>query len=547
MNKSLVIASALVACGFTTALAQDLNTEITVSHEVVPEEQAATRLRVLPQISLPAITAGKLPLASNVTMNLNEITPFISTLEPAPYLNTLKQSPYRGYANIGYSPIYHLAASAGYRIVQRDSLTADIFGQFNGYSYKTGYPDNYYDGKVRLHRNTGLVGGRTSWTAKGGTLNAGLLYDFSSYNFPLMNNIRSMETRILASLAKVNADWNGHVGKVDYNIGMKYNLMAFGGDTKAHYNEGDVHGSILWHYGQKSAWGLDLCWDPSSNWQNVTKGVIHAEPYYMLTWDKVFAHIGVNLDFRTGNQDYDYSGYIAPRVEIGWQPSPYFNIWGKFNGRMVSNSRSSFYDMQPYLDPDYYGGYSRILNCDGGITLGPWKGAWLSAFGGYTWTNDWLIPAMKPGTMHGVDIDGAHAGVELGYIYSKWLQTNVKFEWAQSDNDSYATGYAPWRDHARYNLTAAFTARPIDPLEITLSYHLRTNRSKVANSADPRTPNGRQNLRNISNLSLGAQYAITNQWNVMLRGENLLNRHWYLGPAIPSDGIMVMAGVGYKF
>ena len=43
-----------------TAGAQDLDTEITVNHEVVPEEHAATRLRIMPQISLPKIDAGRL-------------------------------------------------------------------------------------------------------------------------------------------------------------------------------------------------------------------------------------------------------------------------------------------------------------------------------------------------------------------------------------------------------------------------------------------------------------------------------------------------------
>ncbi|MDE6118697.1 MAG: hypothetical protein K2F82_02400 [Muribaculaceae bacterium] len=62
--KHIYIIAAMMTASLLTAAAQELNSEFTVTHQVVPEEQAATRLQLLPSIALRPVDAGRLPAST---------------------------------------------------------------------------------------------------------------------------------------------------------------------------------------------------------------------------------------------------------------------------------------------------------------------------------------------------------------------------------------------------------------------------------------------------------------------------------------------------
>ena len=474
-----------------------------------------------------------------------ELTPEILTLEPAEWGARLLRSAQKGYAALSYGPAWNLNASAGYRAIDRDSLYVDAFMQFNGFKYKTKYPDNFFgdDRSVHLRRNAGMIGGRTKWISSAGTLSGSVVYDFSNYNMPFPVNASTVN----ANLLNANAEWNGAIGKkADYRIGIDYTLLGFGYEGNPTHNIGNIDLGANWHYSARSHWGLSLRQNLMHSTSGANKGVTHIEPAYLLTTKHFTARIAAVVDIKNGNVDYKYSGLVAPKIDLTWRPSAHFTLWGKTDGRLEANSRAMLYDLQPYLLADFEAGFSRIFTADAGMTLGPWAGASIGFFGGYAWTNDWMLPQVGFGTMHGVNVSGGHWGGEIGYDYRRYLSLKVRAEMAQGPLGEYTTGYALWGDHAKFNLIAAATVRPIDPLCFTLSYHLRTSRNKVAEVL-PQTPDGYQNLLNISKLNASVGYQFNKNWTAFINGENLLNRHWYLGPAIPSQGIVIMAGAEYKF
>ncbi len=535
-----IIALSLAAMTSMAAVAQDLNSEITVTHQVVPEEQAATRLRLLPEVSLPKVTQGRLPMAS--TLSRAELTPEIQTLEPAPWASTLLRSTQKGYAVLAYGPLWNLNASAGIRAVNRDSLQVDAFLQFNGFKYKTKYPDNFFNDnrKVSLRRNSGLVGGRMKLITNDGTLSATAVYDFSNYNMPFPDR----PSTVNANLGSVNLGWNGLINpKFDYRAALDYTILGFGYPGNPTHNIGSIDAGVNWHYSRSSHWGLGLRQLLMHSTSGNNKGVTHIEPSYSLSTKHFSARLAAGIDIKNGNVPYDHSYMIVPKIDLSWRPSAHFNLWAKTDGRLEANSRAMLYDIQPYLRAEYEAGFSRIFTADAGLTIGPWAGASIGFFGGYARTNDWLLPKDGFGEMHGVNVRGAHWGGELNYDYRRILSLKVRAEMAQAPVGEYETGYALWGDHAKFNLLCAATVRPIDPLEITLSYHLRTSRNKVSSQM----PTGYQNLMNINKLNASVGYQITKQWTVFVNGENLLNRGWYLGPAIPSQGITIVAGAELKF
>lgn len=522
------------------AFAQDLNTEITVTHEVVPEERAATRLRVLPVVTLPEIKAGRLPAASRYVPA--SLTPYIIPLSAAAYQDSLQRYPWRGYAGLAYGPIYNLAASAGYRFIETRELTLDAYMQFDGMSYTSHYPAIDYDGKVCFRRNSAMAGANTSWRTEAGQLAVSALYQYTGYNFPILDyKVTDLifPHKIDANVAKIDLGWSGKAGDVTYNVGADYGLIYLGKDN-ANNNRIAISGAIDWCASSKSVWGIDLSYSLAHSTLAGNKGILHVLPRYSFSVNKFKIRLGADVDIKTGNVPFSPSVLVAPDLNIVWQPSAYFSLWGNANGRMDDNYRGKIFDEQPYLMADFETGMSRIYAAEAGITLGPLRGASLSVFGGYTIAKDWYMPAVATGYMTQMDVKGAHGGVAFSYDYRRYLSLNVRAEIAESPDGNYTKGYAPWRDHARFNLTAQATVRPIEPLDITLSYHLRTGRQK-------QMAHGNLALQNINNLQAGVSYRITPRWTAFVRGENLMNRHWYLGPAVPCQGIMGMLGASYKF
>lgn len=541
MNRRTFLPLALMTASL--CLAQDLNTEIVVGHEVVAEQRQATRLRLNPGITLPDLGPGRLPMESAL---LNApLTPFINPLDPAAWGTTAPSSPWHGYASLFYGPVYNLGASAGYRFVDRRDLTADAWLQFNGSRYSSGFPSlDHYDGKVTLNRNTGLAGVRTTWrpTATNGTLMASAVYSLSGYNYPILSLADYTYTLhdITANYADVNASWQAKAGDIAYSVSADYKLMGFGGTASSINNRIKPAVSVDWKASRLSSWGLDASFAFTHSSIVDNKGVVSLLPHYALTTPTLSLRAGVNIDIRTANAPYSKRALWAPNLDVCWTPSASFNIWGKLNGRLDDNFRGDIYMMQPYTLPTFDATYSRIYNGDGGITLGPWKGASISVFGGYTKAFDWYIGAIVTGDMTPVDMQGAHFGAQFDYRYRNILSLNVRGEYAPNTPGDYSRGYAPWRDHARFNLNASASVRPIQPLCITLAYQLRTDRNKMLAS-------GYLNLQNINNLSASVSYSLNRKWTLSLQGENLINKSWYLGPSIPCQGIMGQLGASYKF
>lgn len=537
MKHIILASSLLMALG---AHAQDLNTEITVNHEVVPEEQAATRMRQLPAVTLPKINTGRLAAASRFIPAA--MTPYINPLAAAQYADTTVTSPWKGYAAIGYGPTYNLAASAGYRFVEKKDLTVNGYMQFDGMSYTSKYPGINYDGKVNFHRNTALIGGNTTWKASGGTLDASLLYQYSGYNFPILDlpTLFTDKHRIDANVAKVKIGWGSHAGEIDYYVSHDYDMICFG-KGGANNNRFDLKAGMSWRASAVSVWAVDAGFSLDHSSLIGNKGIVRVVPKYGFSSKNMTFRLGLHLDVTTGNSATQTMMLVSPDVYITWQPWTYINVWGKIDGRIDDNSRSRLFDEQPYLLPDFDAEFSRVYNGDVGLRFGPFRGASIDLFGGYTHASDWYIPALQTGYMSRGNVRGWHGGASLAYDYSRYLSLNVRAEIAQSPDGDYTRGYAPWRDHAKFNLVAQATVRPIAKLDVTLGYHLRTGRQKPL-------PGGKNMyLRAINNLQFGVNYKITPQWSAFLRGENLLNQHWYLGPAVPSQGIMGMIGANYKF
>lgn len=529
-----------------SAVSQNLNTEITVNHEVVPEERAATRLRMLPQLSLQRVDAGRLPVASRFVPS--QLSPFINPLDPAGYLNQTPVFPWRGYAMLGYGPLYNLTGSVGYRVVNKSNLSTDVYAQFNGMSYTRSYVGlpafmYDYDGKVCFRRQAALGGANLRWAPANGVLDASLMYQYQGYNFPILQLRQPPVTDkhdIDANRANVRVGWTSTIRNVDYSFAADYS-MVYLGKGNATNNRGRLSVSGAWHSSSKSVWHLDVAYSLDNSAIVGNKGILHILPCYCFNVNTFKLGIGADIDIKTGNCEASKSLLVFPNLNLVWQPSAMFNAWGKVSGRMDDNYRGAILDEQPYLLADFDTGISRIYSGEFGITVGPIRAFSMQFFGGYDVAQDWYMPAIETGYMQAIDVKGFRWGAALNYDWRRYLSVGMRLDMAQCPRGDYEKGYAMWRDHAKLNFTANLVVRPIKQLEIGIGYHLRTGRQKTLGD------DKNLNLRNISNLSASVNYNIDSRWSAFIKGENLLNGNWYLGPAVPCQGIMGMIGVAYKF
>ena len=87
------LGAAISAASWGGAVAQDLQKEITVRHDDVPEFREVSKINVEPRISLPAIQPVEMPYSySQVKVGINGS---VSTLSPASFADSIYTSPYR--------------------------------------------------------------------------------------------------------------------------------------------------------------------------------------------------------------------------------------------------------------------------------------------------------------------------------------------------------------------------------------------------------------------------------------------------------------------
>lgn len=116
------------------ALAQELEKEITIDRDIVPEQRAAARPTVYPSVDTPR------PRTVNLKMQAGSIpaplSPSVFRFEPASTEPAFNPTPWRGYVDLGYFPTADVALSAGYAIVATRNTALNVWLQADNRSYK---------------------------------------------------------------------------------------------------------------------------------------------------------------------------------------------------------------------------------------------------------------------------------------------------------------------------------------------------------------------------------------------------------------------------
>lgn len=571
VNIRYILAGAVLA-GTVAAQAKDLKTEITVDRTVVPVERQATRLgSVVPELYSPAIRHKALGLYEYG--EASEILPSISRLEPMNYGDTLSLTPYRGYASVGYFPAFNLGASAGYRLINKASTRLGAWLQYDGYSYKDFESHRHdYDKLDGSYKNNTVALGLHLDQRVGSKsrVSAGVTYSFAALTNPFYDKDFTQNRNDFA----VNAAWWSRAGRFNYHVNVDFDRFAFSkdydkpntmvsgiykaaGETLLGFKAGLAYAAD----GVTPAWGLELAGDflnqsayGLDNFVNNDKpgthGIISLSPYYAFNAGEFHGRVGLKVDFMTGDKDTaptgdDASVRVAPDILIDYNATSQFAVFARISGGENFNTLRTMSQITPFIPSwQQYGRSNVPVTVDAGFNIGPFKGFAVSFFGGYAVANDWMMPARTGFLVE--DVKGWHVGLKFDYSYGSLVEASASVETAASGDQDKA--YYLWRDRAKWAADASVTVRPIDKLSIDLGYKLRAQRSCYNLSS--KYTGGRIDeisLGNVSDLSLGARYAITDAFSVFARGENLLNHRYDIISGVAAQGLKGLLGVSLKF
>lgn len=578
-NIKFDILAAAVAMGVVPSVAygqaEELSNTITIDRIIVPEERAVTRIGAVPELLPPRVKVKRLLFAEYGESS--EITRSLMSTKPVQWGDTVVL-PYRGYVSAAYLPLFNASVSAGYRVADTRNTKADVWMQYDGFSYKGKWADDavagHNDGSYR-ENSVSLGGSLRQYIGVGSVLSADAGYTYYDVSQPFVGN--GFATG--ANRFDIGLCWTSDHRGWDYHAAAGFSMFGFtkgavydapeGVTEELHWrpvNEYsfNVKGGVEAKFREMSRLGLDadvtfvhfghtgvlgaayVGGMPSmEEGSPLTRGLIRLTPYYVFKSGAVDLRLGARVDVTSHGGK---AIHVAPDVLFGWSPEAAFAFYAKAGGGEHLNTLASLWDYTHMMSPSLTYGFSHIpLSVETGITIGEIKGFSAVLSAGYTRANDWLMPVVVGGrclAFERVDMRGWHIAGHISYRYRNLVGIHAGYEAApQSSNN----GYYLWRDRAKWIACAGLEFRPVDALEVTFDYNYRSGRRGRSVAGDMSGEVSMVGLRPVGSLDIGASYRITEALTATLGLNNVFNRHYYGFAGIPGRGFNGLAGVSYRF
>ena len=562
--KRIHIAILSLAAAAATAQAQDLVKEIDVNRTIVPAEREATRpSQLAPNVFAPEVAPARLSPARY--SQPSAFLPAASLLPPARWGQTVERTPYRGYAAIGYFPVYNLGATAGYRIIDTETTGVGAWAMYNGNTYKISADPK--DITAKNHFFSVGLNGRHSFSAVS-TLTAEAMYRHASFTHPDANYDAQG-----ASDFRFSAAWHSQAGKVGYQAKASVERFAF---SKEPFLAGatpmlnDALGQTSLGIAASGVYDLTECVKPglevdfdyltSNNYLHMALaepvmddarwGVMRVQPNVQLRGGAFTGRLGANVSIGTACA----SGVkVAPAVRLALEPKAPASVWVSLEGGMGQNRAADMHQRDYTFVPIFaIGTYNVPLAVEAGARLGSFSGFTATARFRYAKADNYELPWLQRAagiTPQGYDFDisGLMAGVELAYE-CRLLKASASFDLANSSDTDPGKGWYMWGDRAKRAFAASVEVYPIPKLTVGIGYENRGGRHTFAalEQVRPAVWEG-VDLGTVSNLNLNAKYELRPEFTIFLTATNLLNHRYSYSSGFEAPGIHGLAGVALKF
>lgn len=572
MRNAKYIISAALAAALSLAnssSADELNKQITLDKDVATAQRDVNRQSLSPVVALPEITPKNLAFSDRSLMA--KFSSSIARLDAATYANRLLDGHARGYVTAGYFPLFNVNLAAGYQFIDNSRTKFNAYFNYDGTDYdrdnlnvKRHHASVFAQASHRINPRLELFG------------NANAIFD--TFNYPSVANVDDQNARQYVANVGVRSLEND-LRPFAYNVRFKYNGVNFtkpipwpGNDAKPiAENKFSLIGGVSARVDEHAMVGIDAkavftrytgdeySDDVIGHFAEITdknRFKVLINPYVNYSKGNVSAHVG--FEFKAALKP-SAKIYFAPDVDLQYRVTDGFGVSARIGGGEIVNALDRVLPIDIYASPNnvYANGHSP-LDALLSVNIGPFCGASLSLFGGYTIANDILTtssdafvieaageaPEAFPigvSRLRTIDMKGYRVGVSAAYRYGDLVEASASFQMAPQRVNR---GYYPWLDHARRVVEASVNVNPIEKLSVGAKYTLRTGRASYMTALGNEYKVG---LGNVNSLDLGATYRLNDRLRFHATVENITNRHWDILLGVPAPGITGLVGATYIF
>ncbi|MCM1020631.1 MAG: hypothetical protein NC343_00685 [Muribaculum sp.] len=496
--KQIIITLLIASTAFTAIAQQPLTKEITVDKEIIPQEKEAQRLILTPTVIRPQLQSKKLNWSSRAV----QIDPAneLRILPPAPWEASISPQPYRGYVSGGYLPLLQGGLSAGYRIIDNNTTTANAALQYNAVSYK-GSPHiigslknsdlRYKYQKIALGfditRNFGTNRTLSAYIGFTDAANSAPRWNYAITGKPLIVDPRygfehshSTYNRLMTN---AGIDWRHTLGSFYYSLGLKadYDCSLQGKSAERPNGFNDLYVDFSANVGYQLTDNSKIALDLSYSMANYTQSgyIMHslninsddrimlllmgdykkqdysavgATAYYNIDNEFYSLRIGAHLSSRSGD---DKGLLVYPDLRLAIMPSQQFSAYIRVGGGdIVMNTLGSMWKKDPYISGfQHFAPSFQKWRGDAGLNIAPLAGLTVEFWGGYSRYGRIVLPQTE--------------------VFSNGVSLSPLHKQEYNDNASsyiYTGTYAPYKKYTSIHYGAAVGYKYGSVVDFRVSY-----------------------------------------------------------------------------
>ena len=552
MKKKIVIVS-MGMCAFLATYAQQQDTTlvrtVVVENQYNPTVMDASKINVLPKVEEPTVPKAHIdyansvrPVASWANQSMN---PIVRDWTP--------DAAYRGYLRAGYGNNGNVDARLGYLwdISKKDRLNveASLDGWNGDVTDRNGedWASRLYNTRLGLDyrhafKKMDLMLGGAYRSQVFNYMNPQYYYgDLSrSVENPSRRQHQTMANAHLG-IASTDKDMSiQFVGEVGMNLfKQKYPTNIAEGSENNFYLKGDV-----WKPFNDQRFGLAWDFNTYSYSMGDMKGTTSLElnPYYGYENDDWRIRLGAHVDWWSGIDD---EVNFSPDVNVEYIFSDSYVLYAKAGGGRENKSLMELTEFTPYwtLSHPYILPTYMSLDAAIGLKASPMNGLWFNLTGGYQIRENDLFCKLVDGSASYLGFEQgkskvAYGSAELKYDYKDLFDLGLKatyYHW-KGDKMEGLDQYAEERLLAlkpEMELNAEVGFKPVQALRINAGYEYVKRAEEIY---DP-----------ISNLYVGADYALMKNLSIFAKANNLLNKEYVRADAYPAQKLNFLAGLSLQF
>ena len=541
MKKKLVILSIGMLPLVATYAQQDttLVRTVVVENEYNPTVMDASKINVLPKVEEPTVPKTHIDYASSIrpvsAWNYQAMQPIVKEWKA--------DAAYRGYLRGGYGNNGNVDAALGYLwdISKKDRLNiAASLGGWNGdlaKIYNQKWESRLYDSKVGLDYR----------------------HSFKKVDFLLGASYRSRVFNYVPNYLNADSTLSSHQNQTmvhaymgfasnDKDMPIQFQAEAGVKSFKEKYpvmhSEANKETNLyvvadVWKQTMNdNHFGLKVRFDnyAYSSERSYDKMALELNPYYSLQNDDWKIRLGAHVDWVDRGMPDD-KVYVSPDVNVEYTFSDSYVLFAKAEGGRQTSSLYELAEMTPYIYTSNLAPTYVTLDAALGLKASPANGWWFLVSGGYQIREDDVCLKLGQGrpfwfASNSFDrkTNVFYGTVELKHDYKDLFDFSLKGTYYNWENkDSWDMSLKP-----ELELGAEVGAKVMEGLRVHAGYEYvkRCN----DNAGDP-----------ISNLYIGADYALLKNLSVFVKANNLLNKEYVASYAYPAQKLNFMAGLSLQF